>query len=119
MRRTSGRAEGTGDWSTGRRVGGLGAVGGGGAFGPEVEDYCGAELFFVDVAGGAAVVGAAREVGGLVGGEQQHGGVGVGVGDAAGGLDAVDARQVDVHQHQARRERLDELHRLLARFGLA
>jgi len=45
-------------WVVGGRFGRLGgvAVGGGGALGPEIEDDCGAELFFVDVAGGAAGV---------------------------------------------------------------
>ncbi len=39
--------------------------------------------------------------------------------DVAGGLDAADARHIDVHQHQVRRLPLDGLERILATRALA
>ena len=86
---------------------------------PDVADDVGAELLLVHVAGRAARDRVGREIGLLVGGEQHHHGAGVGGGDLAGRLDAVDPGQVDVHQHEAGLERFGQLDRFLAALGLA
>jgi hypothetical protein len=57
-----------------------------------------------------------RQVVGLVGGEEHHHGGGRRSRDLAGGLDAVDAGQVDVHQHRPGCG--SELDRFLATLGL-
>ena len=61
----------------------------------------------------------AGQVAGLVGGEQHHDRAGMRRGDPARRLDAVDAGQVDVHEHEARVERVGHLDRFLAALGLA
>ena len=87
--------------------------------GPNVSDERGTEFLLVDVRRRSAVTGVGGQIGGLVGGEQHHDRLGVRAGDPARRLDAVDAGEVDVHEHEPGFEGVGHLDRRLAALGLA
>jgi hypothetical protein len=72
----------------------------------------------VDIGGGPAAAGVGGEVVLGVRRQEDHRRRGVGGDDLAGGLDAVDPGQVDVHQHEPGMVLVGQLEGLLAGLGL-
>jgi hypothetical protein len=81
---------------------------------PGLPQHGRTEVLLVDVASGTAVESVGRQGLRFVGRQQDHHGRRGGREDAAGGLDPVDARQVDVHQHHRRADRERDLDRLVS-----
>jgi signal transduction histidine kinase len=77
------------------------------------------EVVLAQVAGRAAAGRQLGQVGGGVGGQQHHRGSRIGGDDPPGRFVPVDARQVDVHQHDPRVGGRGQCHRLLAGCRLA
>src|SRR5215472_6973620 len=79
---------------------------------PQLADRVGGQVLLADVGDRPAGGGVGGQVFGVVRGAEDHRDVRVPGDDAAGGLDAVHLRHVDVHQHERRVQQVDEVDRL-------